>query len=90
MDTYNNYQEFLGDLTTRGQNTLGQQTRFHPKEAFFALLEKSVLSTRQGMFSPFLYITLSAGLEREAAMLLAAAFCVGRNGEALTLPLWKS
>jgi len=90
MDTYNNYQEFLDDLTIWGQNAFGQKTQFQPKEAFFALLQKSVLSTRQGMFSPFLYITLSAGLKREDAMLLAAAFSAGRNGEALTLTLWKS
>jgi len=89
MDTYDSYQEFLGDLAIWSQNVSQQQPQFHPKEAFFALLKKSVQSTEQGMFSPFLYITLSARLEWEAAMLLAAAFAAGQNGECLTLTAWK-
>lgn len=89
MDTYHNYQEFLNDLTIWGENVCKQQTEFHPKESFFALLEKSVHSSEQGMFSPFLYLALSARLEREDTLLLAAALYTGLKGKSLTLRSWK-
>ncbi len=89
MDTYHNYQEFLNDLTDWGNHVWEQQTAFHPRESFSALLQKSVTSAEQGVFSPFLYLALSARLEQEELLLLAASLYAERKGELLTPSAWK-
>lgn len=89
MDTYHDYQEFLKDLTLWGSHVCKPQPEFYPKKSFFTLLEKSVRSAEQGIFSPFLYLALSAHLEWEDMMLLAAALYTELQGELFTLSVWK-
>lgn len=71
------------------QSEAFRQNPFSPKEAFFALLQKSSESAKQDIFSPFLYLTLSARLEWPEMMLLAAALYTGLKGESLTPALWQ-
>lgn len=89
MDIYHSYQEFLEDLTAWGDHVCRQQSGFNPKEVFFTLLKKSVHSTDEGTFSPFLYLAVATGLEREDMMLLAATLYAGQNKKSLTLSTWK-
>lgn len=89
MNQYSNYQEFLEDLITWGNQVCGQQLGTHPNKSFFPLLQKAVQSADQGVFSPFLYIVLSAHLGQEEMLLLAAAFYAALNERLLTLASWE-
>lgn len=89
MNQYHNYQEFLEELTVWGNQICGQQDEAHPRQSFFLLLQKAIQSADQGVFSPFLYIALSAHLEQEDMLLLAAAFYAERNETFLTPALWQ-
>lgn len=89
MNQYHNYQEFLEELTVWGDQICGQQDEAHPRQSFFLLLQKAVQSADQGIFSPFLYIALSAHLEQEDMLLLAAAFYAEQNETFLTPALWQ-
>ena len=89
MNQYHNYQEFLEELTVWGDQICGQQDKAYPKQTFSLLLQKAVQSADQGVFSPFLYSALSAHLEQEDMLLLAAAFYAERNGEFLTPVSWS-
>lgn len=53
------------------------------------MIAKAAQGADLGVFSPFLYISLSARLERESMMLLAAAFYTEMRGERLSYPVWE-
>ena len=89
MNQYHNYQEFLEELIVWGDQVFGQQAESYPKQTLFPLLQKAAQSADQGVFSPFLYIALSAHLEQEDMLLLAAAFYTELNGQFLTPASWK-
>lgn len=89
MNQYCNYQEFVEDLIAWGDCVSEQHLENHPKNSFFPLLQKAIQSAGQDVFSPFLYIALSARLEQEDMLLLAAAFYAGLNGDVLTLASWR-
>lgn len=89
MNQYRNYQEFLEELIVWGDQVCGQQAGSYPKQSLFPLLQKAMQSADQGVFSPFLYIALSAHLEQEDMLLLAAAFYAELNGDFLTPASWK-
>ena len=89
MDIYSDYSEFLQDLTRWGGQALEPEDGFHPSEILWALLKKAARSADHEVFSPFLYLTLSARLERPDILLLAAALYLGLYGEALDLSAWE-
>lgn len=89
MDNYHTYQEFLNDLIYWGRKAWEQQPDFHPEEAFHILLQKSVESTGQDVFSPFLYLALSSHLSQEEMLLLAAALYSGLRKGCLTPTIWN-
>ncbi|MBD5532867.1 MAG: ATP-binding protein [Lachnospiraceae bacterium] len=89
MKQYRNYQEFIEELIVWGDQACGQQAEAYPRQSLFSLLQKAVQSADQGVFSPFLYIALSAHLEKEDILLLAAAFYIELNGNFLTPASWK-
>lgn len=89
MNQYCNYQEFLDDLIDWGDHVCGEHPDTRPRKSFFPLLQKAVQSVDQGVFSPFLYIALSARLEQEDMLLLAAAFYAELNDDFLTMASWK-
>lgn len=89
MENYQTYQKFLNDLIFWGSQVWEQQPDFHPKETFLAILEKSIKSAEQDVFSPFLYLSLSSSLEQDEIMLLAAALYAGLEGEILTPAAWN-
>lgn len=84
-----NYQEFLEDLTVWGENACKSEEGFHPGKSLDALLKHAVHSTEKGIFSPFLYLSLAARLEKDDMMLLAAALYAGLRGEALRFTVWE-
>ena len=88
MDIYSDYSEFLSDLTQWGSHTLEQGPKTAPAKALRAFLQKAARSADHDIFSPFLYLVLSARLEQEAALLLAAALYAGLAGESLNLAAW--
>lgn len=61
----------------------------NPGKTFSALLKKAAASVDQGIFSPFLYLALTARLERQELLLLAAALYTGLKGESLTSDIWQ-
>ena len=85
-----NYQEFLEDLVRWGDASRKKQDGFHPLKAFQNLLQKAAKSADHEVFSPFLYLSLSARLEMEDMMLLAAALYTGLCGEDLSPALWNA
>lgn len=95
MEGYHTYEEFLGELAAWGDAALQE----HPKgwdagEVFLRMWERSELGAGQGVFSPFLYLALSAGLGMAEAMFLAAVLYLGLKGgegipEAMTCFFWK-
>ena len=89
MNQYSNYQEFVEDLMHWGDQVCAHQTEAPPAVSFYSLLQKAVQSAEHEVFSPFLYVALSAQLEREDMLLLAAAFYTALNGNFLTLSLWN-
>lgn len=89
MDRYHNYQEFLADLANWGMKTLAQRDDFSPANTFSALLEKAIKSADEGVFSPFLYVSLSCRLQKDEMMFLAAALYVGLHGENLSPDIWQ-
>ncbi len=88
MDIYSDYSEFLTDLTEWGSHVLEQGTQNHPFQALRAFLKKAARSADHDIFSPFLYLVLSARLEQEDTLLLAAALSAGLSGRALNLAEW--
>ena len=89
MESYRDYQEFLRDLMTWGDDALEAKGSFHAGNSFDALLEKSIQSADNQVFSPFLYLSLAARLERDDMMLLAAALYAGLCNEELTFTAWE-
>lgn len=89
MESYRDYREFLKDLTVWGDNVSEQKNGFHAGKSFDALLEKSIQSADCQVFSPFLYLSLAARLERDDMMLLAAALYAGLRGEDLSFAAWE-
>lgn len=87
---YMNYQEFLEDLMRWGDASRKKQDGFHPLKVFQNLLQKAAKSADHEVFSPFLYLSLSARLEMEDMMLLAAALYTGLCGEDLSPALWEA
>lgn len=88
MDGYQNYRQFLDDLTDWGDGVMERRDGFDAKEMFAALMQKATLGVERDVFSPFLYITLAAGLEGEEQRLLAAALYAQLNGKFLTIDAW--
>lgn len=88
MDIYSNYPEFLNDIIIWGDNVCQMKDSFQPQKSFLALLEKAAQSADHGVFSPFLYISLAARLEREEMMFLAAAFYMELRAEHLSFDTW--
>ncbi|MCI9447238.1 MAG: AAA family ATPase [Lachnospiraceae bacterium] len=89
MENYRSYREFLDDIRIWGANACGQEKGFDPAKNWDKMIAKAAQSADQGVFSPFLYISLAARLERESMMLLAAAFYAGMQGECLRYPDWE-
>lgn len=89
MDIYENYLGFLDDLMKWGDDSRTQRCRVSPLENLRSLLRKSSRSADRDVFSPFLYVALSAGLKLEDMLLLAAALYMGQCGEPLTPAAWK-
>ena len=89
MNIYENYLEFLDDLIKWGDDSRAQHSRISPLENLRSLLLKSSKSAEQDVFSPFLYVALSAGLKQEGLLMLAAALYMGLLGESLTPAAWK-
>lgn len=81
------------DPSGSGQASSGQagigQSPSDPAQSLLLLLEKAERSAQQDVFSPFLYLALSARLEREELLLLAAALYAGLEGRLLTPALWE-
>lgn len=95
MEGYRTYEEFLDELAAWGDAALQE----HPKgwdvrDFFLQMWERSEQGVGQEVFSPFLYLALSAGLRKEEAMFLAAVLYLGLKGgegkpKALTCSFWK-
>lgn len=90
MEDYRDYREFLCDLSAWGDNALEAKNGFHAAIYFDALLERAIQSADHQVFSPFLYLSLTARLERDEMLLLAAALYAGLHGEDLSFDMWKS
>ena len=84
MNQYQNYQAFLEDLTAWGNQVYEQQFEYYPKKTLYTLLQKATQSAEQDVFSPFLYITLSAQLDEDETLLLAAALYAQQDKKRLT------
>lgn len=95
MEGYITYEEFLDDLILWGDMAVHEpQERWNAEEIFLQMWRRSEQGVQNEVFSPFLYIALSAELEREEAMFLAAVLYTGlksdeRNPEAFTYSLWE-
>ena len=79
----------MDDLIKWGDDSRAQHSRISPLENLRSLLLKSSKSAEQDVFSPFLYVALSAGLKQEGLLMLAAALYMGLLGESLTPAAWK-
>lgn len=90
MDIYITYHEFLDDLLLWGDKSRMHHGGSSPLDRLMDLLLKASKSTEHDVFSPFLYLALSAHLKGEEILLLAAALYAGLCGETLTPALWES
>ncbi|MDE7435164.1 MAG: AAA family ATPase [Lachnospiraceae bacterium] len=88
MDRYRNYQEFVNDIIIWGDHVCQMQDNVQPAKSLRVLLEKAAQSADHGVFSPFLYISLSAHLEWEEMMFLAAAFYMELYAKSLDFDTW--
>lgn len=88
MNTYHDYQEFLTELDAWAAPILVPDAGLAPSKSFDALLKKAAQSADRGVFSPFLYLSLSARLTRAETLLLAAAFSAGRQKKDFTADIW--
>ena len=89
MEDYRDYREFLSDLSTWGDNACEAKNGFHAPIFFDTLLEKAIQSADHQVFSPFLYLSLAARLERDDMLLLAAALYAGLRQEDLSFSMWE-
>lgn len=82
MEGYTAYQEFLDELLLWGDAAVYKNAETGSSwEMFLQLWMRSKQGAQEGVFSPFLYLVLSAGLSREEAMFLAAVFYSGLASE---------
>ena len=95
MEGYQTYEEFLDELISWGDTAVQEHPKGWDTVAVFQMMwKRSEQGAGQGVFSPFLYLALSAGLMKAEAILLAAALYLGlKSGEgkpkALTCSFWK-
>lgn len=89
MEYYSDYQEFLRDLADWGKNTREAKDDFHAGNFFDEMLNKAIESAKRQVFSPFLYLSLAAHLERDEMILMAAALDAGLHGEDLSFAAWE-
>lgn len=87
MEKNQTYEEFLHALILWGDQMCKHQTQ--PKISLFALLQQATKNVELGVFSPFLYLVLSASMNQGEALLLAAAFYRGLKGKSLSPNIWK-
>lgn len=91
MEGYQDYQEFLDDLTEWGNCSTQSVEAYHAEKVFSDFLYKSRKGAENAVFSPFLYLVLSAGLSGYEAMFLAAVLYAGlaAPGQSFTYEYWK-
>lgn len=91
MNKYQSYREFLNDLILWGDRIcapLASSGR-EPKADFSDLIKKAAASADCGIFSPFLFLALSARLEWPEMLLLAAGLYTGLTSKILTPDIWQ-
>lgn len=94
MEGYRTYEEFLEELTEWGDTAIQEHPeKWNTQERFGLIWARARQGAERGVFSPFLYLALSAGLYQEEAVFLAAALYLGLTGtegspKPLTCALW--
>lgn len=74
MREYADHREFIEDLVLWGEKTVcGEEKGREACQAFGELWRRMEKSAEQDIFFPFLYVALTAGLEKEEIFFLAAA-----------------
>ncbi len=92
---YTTYKEFLEELILWGDLAVQEQEKdWDAQEFFLQIWKRSQQGATAEVFSPFLYVVLSARLSRGEAMFLAAALYVGIKGSretpvAFTYYFWE-
>lgn len=90
MGGYKNYDEFLNDIKEWGQAV--QSCNSDAMETFCRMWEKSREGADNNVFSPFLYVSLSAGMTVcETLFLAAVLYCslYGKEDRRLTRDRWN-
>lgn len=96
MDGYTDYQEFLSDLAEWGEAVTGcgRENRNSASHCTVNVISQMLYKAKQGaehsVFSPFLYLVLSAGLDRDETLFLAAVLysSLGVPGQCFTYEYW--
>lgn len=93
MEGYTNYDEFIDELLLWGDMAVyGEQEERNVQEAFLQMWEKSRQGVAKEVFSPFLYLALSANLSMEEALFFAAVLYAGIKGgkeNTFTYSFWE-
>ena len=98
MEGYKSYQAFLEDLAAWGDKAvLGKPEGWDLQKAFDVLWKREEEGVGRGVFSPFLYVVLGAGLGRGEALFLAAVLywelCAAQSGlereEGFSISFWE-
>lgn len=95
MERRRDYGAFIKELTAWGDEVLrGQQKGRAVPERFFGLLEKEEQGVQNSVFSPFLYLALSAELEAYETLFLGAVLWHQMRGGgpgtgAFTFRIWE-
>ena len=90
IEGYEEYREFLEALIRWGDTAMQEISgKWSVQNAFLQVEERAKKGVENGVFSPFLYISLSAGLAQEKKLFLAAVLYSEISAKRFTFSFWK-